>query len=550
MRWKLAKKEKKDIIDQLLIIRDIDLKEKKPFLSPRLTDLFDPFLLPDMKEAVKEILIAQKKEEKIGIFADYDADGIPGAVLMKEILDYLRIDSEIYIPQRKEGYGLSKKGINYFIKRNCQLIITIDCGITNIKEIAYAREKGFKTIVLDHHEPPRDLPRAEAVVDAKRRDSQYPDREISGATVVFKLGQALAKKRKIKKKLLRWSLDLIAISVITDMVPLVKENRILACFGLHVLKQTKRLGLKALYQTARIDPQTINPYTVGFQIGPRINAPGRVDHANRSFYLLATKDQEEANSLANSINQINQERRDQLEKIYQKAKEKVEKKRLEKKHLIIVGGKDWPKGIIGLVAGRLTEEYTRPVIVFTKGPKYLEASARSISAFHILQALEESSQFLLRFGGHRQAAGLKMKNEHLNSLYDNLLEIAENKLTKKDLIPILSIDLELTFKEITPRLYKRLKRLEPHGLGNPRPLFLAEKAEVVEKRLVGNDQQHLKLKLRQENKVFDTIGFDLGNLGKKIEPKDKIDIAYSIEENLWNGRRSLELYIKDLRESK
>jgi len=550
MRWKIAKKVYSDIIDQLLVIRGIDSDNKDSFLNPKLIDLNDPFLLPDMEKAIKEILLLRKKKGKIGVFADYDADGIPGGVLMSEILDYLKISSEIYIPQREEGYGLSRKAIDYFIGKNCRLIITIDCGVTNIREIAYGKKRGLETIILDHHEPKKKLPKAKAVVNAKRKDSNYPDREISGAVVVFKLGQALARKGKIEKKLLRWSLDLMAISVITDMVPLVKENRILAFYGLRVLKETKRPGLRALYRKAKIDPKIINPYVVGFQIGPRINAPGRMDHANKAFYLLATKDREEADNLAQSINQTNQERQDQLERVYQEARKKVEKKGLGKKNLILVSGRDWPKGIIGLVAGRLVEEYSRPAIVLSQGPKYLEGSARSISTFHILQALEESSQYLLRFGGHQQAAGLKMKSRYLHNLYESLLEVAENKLTKKDLIPTLSIDLELEFSQITPRLYQKLKRLEPHGLGNPRPLFLTRGAKVIEKRFVGIDKKHLKLKLGQDKKVFGAIGFDLGDLGRKITPGNNIDLVYSVEENYWNGRRSLELNVKDLRKSK
>jgi len=547
MRWKLFPKKSDDIIDQILINRKISLDDKDQFLNPKLTDLNDPWLLPDMDKVVKYLNKAQKEQLKIGIYGDYDADGIPGSVLLKEICDQLKLESVVHIPSRSEGYGLNIKSIDKLIQQGVNILISVDLGMTNIKEIAHARKKGLIVLVLDHHEPIKVLPNAQAIVNAKRKDSKYPDREISGAAVVFKLAQALEQKGLVGKKFLRWSLDLIAISVITDIVPLNKENRILAYYGLMVLRQTKRPGLKELYQVAGIKPKLIAPYTIGFQIGPRINAAGRMEEASQAYSLLATKDQEQAKRLANELNQLNQSRQEELERIQKIASAKVIELGLDKKKLIMIEGKEWSSGLIGLVASRLVEEFFRPVIVLSKGSQTSQGSARTISDFNILKALEKSSKWLERYGGHQKAAGLKVANKNLPNLYDSLLKIAEKELTAKDLIPEISIDAELDFELIDKKLYNKLSKLEPHGMANPRPLFYSKDVKVISLNTVGKSNDHLKMVLEQDDKKFSVIGFGLGSKAKKIKLNDQINIAYSVIENDFTFIPKLELSIKDIK---
>jgi single-stranded-DNA-specific exonuclease len=551
MKWKIKSTErKKDVITQLLKNRDVDTDQKNDFLNPDIKKLYDPIDLPDIEEAARQIDIAARKKDKVAIFADYDADGIPGAVLMKEILDQLGVETLTYIPTREEGYGLSVKALNYFDKNNCKLLITIDCGVSNLKELDYwSNRKNLPAIVLDHHETKDNLPKVEAVVDAKRSDSNYPFREISGAAVVFKLGQYLADKGKISKNLLKRSLDLIAISTITDMVPLVDENRILAYYGLIVLRQSKRIGLKKMFEQAHIDQKTISTYQVGFQIGPRINAPGRVDHANIAYRLLLEDNSRRADQMAKRINQINKQRQDMLEDTFEQAVKKIESGKLHRNKIILVSGKSWPKGVAGLVASRIKEKYYRPTIVLSKDDDYSEGSARTIQGFHILNALTDSAEILDRFGGHNQAAGLRLRNDYLDSLYNNLLEYSEEKISANDLEPKLKIDCYLDFDQISFDLVRQLERLEPHGVGNPKPVFVSKNIDVLSSSLVGKESNHLKLKLKDKsNKIIDAIAFEMGCKRKAIlSGSGKIDIAYNINENKFNGSKQIDLIIKDIK---
>ncbi len=549
MKWNIAPQKEKNIIDQLLVSRGVPLKNKEKFLNPQLTDLYDPFKLPDLKETVQLIEKAQRKEWSVGIFADYDADGIPGAVLLAGILDRLDINWYIYIPTRSQGYGVNQEGVEYFIQNDCRLMITVDCGISDHRSIKLAKEKGLKVAVLDHHEPKSKLPSAEAVVDAKRKDSSYPDSQISAGAVVFKLGQALLKEKLIKESFLKRSLDLVGISVITDMVPLLKENRILAYYGLIALRKTRNIGLQELYKVARIKPNQISPYTVGFQIGPRINAPGRMDHGSRAFYLLASQDRSEASQIALELNKINQNRQDILEEIYQKALEIVKKDKLDQKPFIIVQGENWPKGLVGLVAGRLVEKYNRPSIVLSGKNGKLEGSARSISSFHLLEALEESEKHLIQFGGHSQAAGLKLKKEELKDFYNDIAQIADQKLTKKDLKPELKIDCKLSSDKLTGRFARKLAKLAPHGISNPRPVFMTDNFKLVAASYVGRGGNHAKLTVKKEDSLFDCIGFNLSDRVKSFNLNERIDLAYGLEENTFNGKTNLQLVLKDLKKA-
>lgn len=543
-RWLILPKKSPDAIEQLLLNRKIKKEDWASFLKPDFEKgLHDPFLMKGMRETVERILQSIKSKEKIGLFGDYDADGIPGTVLLYETLKYLGSDVKIFIPSREQGYGLNKEGIDIFKKEKVTLMITVDLGVRNIDEINYARQKQIETIVIDHHEVSKNLPNC-LILDPKQRDDHYPFKELAATGLVFKLLQALAKRiSKINVAYLKWSLDLVAISTICDVVPLIAENRVFAKWGLIVLQKTKRIGLQELYKKAAIEPENIDTYSVGFQIGPRLNAPGRMDQANESFYLLTTKNHREASELAEKLDKINRRRQAELDRVLKEAREKVCRDGLDKKKVILVDGKNWPHGIIGLVAGKLMEEFARPVIVCERREKDLRGSARSIDAYNIIEALDFSKEYLLRYGGHKRAAGLTLELEHLSNLYDKLLEIAESKLKDEDLVPKITVDAKININDINRQLLNNVQKFEPFGLGNPRPVFMMEQAEISQVRTVGKEGKHLKMRVGE----IDTIGFDLGEWAGKLEDDKKIDLVFTIDEDSWDGRSKIQLKILDIK---
>jgi len=542
--WVILPKKSGNIVEQLLLNRNIRLKNRKSFLSPSFDqDLHDPFLMKGMKLAVERIESALENKETIGIFADYDADGVPGLALLYETLKKMGLGVISYIPRREQGYGLNLEGIELFLKEKVTLMITVDLGIRNIKEVAYAKDRGIDTIIVDHHEQANVLPDA-IILNPKQKGDKYPFRELAGCGVAFKFIEAISKKTKlINIAFLKWLLDLVAIATICDVVPLVDENRIFAKFGLIVLQKTKRIGLEKLYQIATIDRNLIDTYTVGFQIGPRLNAPGRMDHANESFYLLVSEDPKESMQLAAKLDQINRRRQAELERVLKEAEEKVERNLLHQKKVILVEGKDWPHGIIGLVAGKLMEQFSRPAIVCERREKDFRGSARSIDAFNIIEALEESKQFLSSYGGHAKAAGLTFEQEHLSNLYDELLKIADSKLRDEDLVAKLRIDALVKKDDLGYNLLTDIQKFEPFGLGNPRPVFVLKKAQISDIRTVGQEKKHLKMKVEE----IDAIGFDLGNLAKDLSQDQRIDIAFTLDEDNWDGNKKLQLKIIDIK---
>ncbi len=566
-RWILYPIKSDDIVDQLLINRGIDPKYKDQFLNPEFySGTFGVKNFPGISTAVKRIKKSMENKEKIGVFADYDADGVPGAAILKKLFELLKIKSEIYIPTRAEGYGLNETGIRYFKEKGCSLMVTVDLGIVNCDEVKLAKDLGIDVIITDHHEIQKDkLPLdALAIVHPRLDKSKYPNPYLSGGAVAWKLAWACLKDIKGEKYLTyaKWWLDLAALTLVCDNMVVTGdgnnlENRVLIKYGINILSKTKNIGLKKLYDIASIDPKSINTYTIGFQIGPRINAPGRMDHAGPSYYLLVSEDHIEAQEIAKKLDQLNSSRQNELNKVLKKSKEIVKRKQLDKKKIILISGKNWNSGIVGLVAGKLMEEYTRPVIVCREDDKVLHGSARSIAEFDIMSVLKECEQLLLGFGGHKMAAGLTFRKENFDKLYSKLERIANKKIKDEYLEPKIKIDARINSDMINYKLYNVLNKFEPFGIGNPRPLFLLKNVEILSMRSVGKEDRHLKIKVSQASNVsevsrrqkyeFDAIGFGMGEWKNKLQQKDLIDIVFVLDENVWNGSRKLQLKIVDIK---
>ena len=555
-KWLIKPKKYEDLIAQILfsrgVIDDFNPEKIKQFLNPDFDlDFFDPFLLNDFQKAFDRILLAIEKKEKIGIFADYDADGIPGAALLYRTLQKFNITPIVYIPTRQAGYGFNQSGINFLISEKVSLIISVDLGIREFEMSKYLADQKIDLIITDHHNPDEKLPKALAVVNPKIKNSKYPFRELSGAGVVFKFVQALHKKfpKIIDEKFLKWNLDLVAISTISDVVPLVSENRTIAKFGLKVLQKSRNLGIKSIILQSKINPETLNSGTVGFQIGPRINAPGRIDHATYAFEALITDDIYEAQKLTTILNQKNEERQMAMEIIDEKSSKKIDKEKLYLKKIIILSDDDWSKGVIGPAASRLVEKYSRPVILFKKDKDFFVGSARSFSDFDIYSAIKNNSKFLETFGGHLGACGLKVKKENYEKFKNAIENYCQKNISDQDLIPKIEVDAVVSADSINLNVVKELKKLEPFGMGNPRPNIIIKNLVLENKRSIGGDGQHMQFYFKAKYKSFKAVIFNVSDNHAKIELGKKYDVVIFPEENYWNGKTSIDLKIIDLKES-
>ena len=569
--WIVADKKSDDLIDQLLINRNIDLKNKESFLNPDFErDINDPFLLDNMDIATDRIIKAISSNEKIGIFADFDADGITSAAIIANFFNQIKFKSEIYIPSREAGYGLNEAGILELYEKGCKLIITVDLGITGKKYVDFAKNLGIDMIITDHHLiQDETVPTNSLAIIHPKMSVNYPFKELSGGGVAWKLVCALIAKInksniKVKnisnniKNYAKWSLDLTAISTVCDMMVLTDENRSIVKYGLTVLKKTKNIGLEHLINIANIDRDKISAYTLGFQIGPRINAPGRMDHAQASYFLLTTNDKGEASELAQKLNQSNIDRQEALDKVVKSAKQKIIDLKLENNKIIILSDKNWDDGLLGLAAGRICDELSRPAIIFNINNDIYKGSARSTSNFHILNAIKLAEKYLLKFGGHAGAAGLTLKKENFDKFYELMNDFANKNISDADLQPRIKIDLIIDFEktDIDVELVGKLKMFEPFGMGNPRPIFVSYGVEITELRWIGNDKKHLKLKLLP-NKIisyklqanFDAIMFNCKEVAKDLNVKDTCDIVYSIDKNEWNGNKTIQFNIIDIKKS-
>ncbi len=567
--WQLAPKAPKEflyqfdesnsLVAQLFYNRHLQDKNAiEKFLNPDYhTGLYDPFLIQDMEKATDRIFKAIQKKERIMIYGDYDADGITSTVLLYKTLKFLGAENlETYIPHRqKEGYGLHKKNIQKFKQQKINLIITVDCGITNIQQVAEAKRLKIDVIITDHHEVPEELPRANAILNVRKKDDQYPFKELAGVGIAFKLAQALFKKDNDKLPLVReafekWLLDLVAIGTIADLAPLLDENRALVKYGLIILNQSKRLGLKKMYEQAGLKPKLVplNTYNIGYQIAPRLNAAGRIKHADTAYHLLLTESEGEAEKLALQLEMTNRDRQKLTNNILEQAKEQIGA--IEEKIILLASHPTWSSGIAGLVAGKICDEYGKPTLIIERGEKKSTGSARSVENFNITKALTECEEFLIHYGGHKTAAGFSLQTTKISLFYQKLEKIARQEIGLEALKPTLYIEAKLDLSEINEKTFEQIEKFQPFGEANPIPRFLAEKIQVVEIRSAGAEQKHLKLKLKdKKGHYLEAIGFGLGEWVAKLLPSDTIDLVYEILVNEWNGQRKIELKIIDLKAS-
>mgnify|MGYP001310508507 FL=1 len=536
------------ILASLLVQRNIDsFKKAKEFFRPSLEDLHDPFLLKDMDRAVSRIEKAIIDNENILIYGDYDVDGTTSVSLVSSYLKTITNHIATYIPDRyDEGYGISYQGIDFASDNNFSLIIALDCGIKAIEKVSYAKKKNVDFIICDHHKPGDEIPKAYAVLNPKRVDCTYPYKELCGCGVGFKLVHALASRRGQTIEDIQQYLDLVATAIAADIVPITGENRILTYYGLEVINSNPRNGIKAIIH--QINKKKLTITDVVFIIAPRINAAGRIKHGNYAVELLTEMNYEAALDFAASIEKFNLERKELDKKITYEALQQIESANEKEKFSTVVYSENWHKGVIGIVASRLIESFYRPTLVFTKSGNKLAASARSVKGFDVYEALNECSEYLEQFGGHKYAAGLTLDPKNYSAFKNKFEEVVKASIDKNLLIPEITIDLELELSEITPKFFRILQQMGPFGPQNMKPVFKTTsiRDNGYGKR-VGSDKSHLKLSIIDgaDQKTYNAIGFGLGNKIKSI--KGDFDIAYSLDENEWNGRTSLQLLLKDLK---
>lgn len=523
--------------------------EAKAFFRPDLSSLHDPFLMKDMGKAVNRISQAFQNNENILVYGDYDVDGTTSVALVYSYLKEVHTQSIAYIPDRyKEGYGLSKAGIDYARSNNAGLIICLDCGIKALDKVDYASSLGIDIIICDHHRPGKKTPDAIAVLDPKQNDCYYPYDELCGCGIGFKLIQALHQDAQKDFKELIPYLDLVSTAIGSDIVPITGENRILAYHGLRVLNENPRPGFKAIMNIAKKDKFSITD--VVFIIGPRINAAGRMKHGLHAVNLLTETNLNDAQVKAKAINEFNLERRSTDKNITQEALEQIKTLKEEDRKTTVVYNKSWHKGVIGIVASRLTETYYRPTLVFTKSGDYLAASARSVHGFDIYNALDASSEYIEQFGGHKYAAGLTIKEHNFKAFKQKFNEVVSQQIEDYQLIKQQNYDIELKLDDITPKFHRILKQFAPFGPGNMRPVFRFNGLQDTGfAKSVGKENEHIKCKLYKNKDPFkiDGIGFNLGYKLNLLSQKAAVDVLSAIDENEWNNQVSLQLKIKDLK---
>lgn len=535
------------LLSTLLTNRGITEETKiEKFLNPKRSDFYDPFGMPDMEKAVERILKAIENKEQIIIYGDYDVDGITSVTVLKSFLEERGIQVNVYIPNRlNEGYGLNKTAMEEIAKQGNKLMITVDCGITAVEEVEYAKKFGIETIITDHHEPAEELPKAIAVVDAKRKDNKYECRNLAGVGVVFKLIQALSIKLKLDQKEYLKYLDIVCVGTISDIVPLTDENRVIVKLGLKLVEQTKNLGLKEILQSCGYSK--INSTTISFGVAPRINACGRMGHQEEALNLLLSKEEKEVKELTQKINEYNKIRQEIEKNIYNEAIEQIEKERNDNKNTIVVFGKGWHHGVIGIVSSKITELYFKPSILLCEEDGECKGSGRSIPGFDLHEALMECNDTIEKFGGHAMAVGININKEKIEEFKEEFEKIAKEKEVDK-IIPILNLDAEIKLDDVNKEMVDSLKELEPFGEANKMPIFAFRNLKIDSIRSL-SDGKHLKLSVKDNKNIINAIGFNMGALADTYRIGDRVDIAGNLEINSFNGVDSIQINIKDIMKS-
>jgi single-stranded-DNA-specific exonuclease len=525
--------------------------EAKAFFNPGLEYLHDPFLMKDMNIAVDRISTAIKRNEKILVYGDYDVDGTTAVALMYSFLKDQYSNVEYYIPDRyKEGYGVSYEGLDFASQRNCRLVITLDCGIKAVEKVKYARSKGLDVIICDHHYPGDEIPRAVAVLDPKQPGCSYPYKELSGCGVGFKLIQAYTRIHGIPFEKIAHYLDLVAVSIASDIVPITGENRVLAYYGLKKLNDSPRTGLKELIRESEVT-RSLTIEDVVFKIGPRINAAGRMETGSKAVELLISSDTHLATGISKEINNFNIERRSVDRTITTEAMRMIsEDQRNVNSRTTVLYNPTWKKGVIGIVASRLIETYYRPTIILTESNGFATGSARSVQGYDLYQAIESCSDLLESFGGHMFAAGLTLKKENIAPFMDRFEKYVYSTITEEQLVPRIFIDTELSFAEINDEFFRIMSQFQPFGPENMSPVFISRKVcDNGTGRMVGSSGEHMKLNLCQEDcqRTLPSIAFCQANHYEYIKSGNPFDICYSIEMNEFRGSRTLQLNIRDIK---
>ena len=542
-----------DKIANLLVQRGIETYEQaRIFFRPRIEDLHDPFLMKDMDKAVNRLKKAFTTNEHILIYGDYDVDGTTGIALLYSFIHKYHKNISFYVPDRyKEGYGISFEGIDYAEEQSCSLIIAVDCGIKAIEQINYSNTKSIDIIICDHHNQGDTLPEASAILDPKRKDCPYPYKELSGCGVAFKLLQAFCQTEKLDFSNLIQYLDLVVVSIGSDIVPVTGENRILAYYGLQQLNTNPCAGLKSIITLTGLGDKDIQINDIVFKIGPRINAAGRMQSGKRAVDLLISKNYEFAEEMGLEINIINTNRQELDQEITVQALKMIDSSESYKNaYSTVLYSEDWHKGVIGIVASRLTESYYRPTVIFTKSNGLIAGSARSVPGYNLYEAIEACSDLLENFGGHMYAAGLTMKLENIKAFSNRFEEYIRSTITEAQRTPVIEVDMEIEIKDITPKFYRILKQFAPFGPENMTPTFVSRNIfdNGCTKR-VGKKGEHLKVKIVQQigdNKCIDGIGFNLGDYYNKIKDFTPFDLCYQIFENNFMNQTFLQVLIKDI----
>lgn len=550
------------------------LLEKRGIITPEDREVFffpdydkhlhSPFLFSEMEAVVERVETAIRNAERVGVFGDFDADGVTGSAILREGLETLGLDTRVYIPDKNaEGHGVSIPGMEYFLQEGVTLVFTVDCGISNYDEIAWAKEHGLDVIVIDHHHIPPVLPPAVASINPKMPESGYPFRDLCGAGTAFKVLQGVYRKLAPEKEdQLKWLLDLVAVGTVADCMPIVDENRVLVKYGLIVLAKTRRPGLQELYDVGRIrigENVPAGSDTIGFSIAPRINAAGRMAHAKVAHELLVTQDRVRARELAETLEKYNRDRQKVTADITGEVKRRVAKEFADKQ-FILCAEPHYPLGIVGLVAGRVAEEFGKPTAILSRGEEESHGSFRSIPGVSVIEALEECREMLIRYGGHEQAAGMIIRNDRIEEFYETFHTIVQGMMetTKTAYDQQHITDDALNGEEadgtmLTVEFARALKSFEPFGIGNEEPRFLFRKAVISDMRFVGNGEKHLKMILEvpsgKQKRYVDAIGFNLG--GKEVEwvKGARVDVSGHIQENIWNGKSSVQIMVREIRQA-